>query len=440
MFLRLLSTNFLPAVGVKSSYLHSFLWVYCKFLYRIFITFVRYVSVILFDGMYRAISLKKKKFIDPRWLFAVGAVISALVTFSEISYFGNSDFEILRNTTASFWHGSIPYGEKGDGLFLYGPLFSIIFTPFALLPASIAPYLWNIFNFCLFFLAIFSLPDYFKTEQKCRFFLFLLPLAAISQLSFRFDTATVYLALFAFSLMERGFFKCGILLVLISAFSGVYGICQIITLAFYPKFLKNLGFAAVVAVIFSASPLLGFSFSDFSAYYQSWFASVWTCEMTQPFFTVFNLKPFFDEIPAWSASARAISFAVLFFLILIRRKRFSFFTFRAGVTGILMGWIVLFGMVSDIDTYLTALAGFMLWYYSKNSIAVIDRFLLWCNFIVLSVIPMDILFAGSVQDFLFYTVTLNVWVFAATWLWMLAYSFFGSKRSFFSQHVHHFPI
>lgn len=101
--------------------------------------------------MYRNLSLKKKKFIDPRWLFAVGLIISALVTYSEVAHLCNPDFEILRTTTVGFWHGSVPYGEKGEGLFLYGPLFSIIFTPFAFLPAGIAPYLWNIFNFCLFF-------------------------------------------------------------------------------------------------------------------------------------------------------------------------------------------------------------------------------------------------------------------------------------------------
>lgn len=390
--------------------------------------------------MYRNLSLKKKKFIDPRWLFAVGLIISALVTYSEVAHLCNPDFEILRTTTVGFWHGSVPYGEKGEGLFLYGPLFSIIFTPFAFLPAGIAPYLWNIFNFCLFFLSIFALPDYVKTEQKCRFFLFLLPLAAVSQLSFRFDTTTVYLALFAFSLMERGFYKCGITVILVSAFSGVYGIFQLITLLFYPKFWKNLGFAVAVAAVFSATPLLGFSFSDFAGYYQSWYAAVWTCEMTQPFFTVFNLKPFFHELPVWRASARAISCAALVILILMRKNRFSFFAFRAGVTGVLMGWAVLLGMVSDISTYLIALAGFMLWYYGKNSATAADRVVLWCNFFILSVIPIDILFSNTVQDFLFYTVTLNVWIFAITWLWMLAYSFFGSKRDLFSQHSYHLPL
>lgn len=384
--------------------------------------------------------MKKKKFIDPRWLFAAGLIISVLGTYSVVSYSGNPDFEILRTTTASFWHGSVPYGEKGDGLFLYGPLFSIIFTPFAFLPAGIAPYLWNVFNFCLFFLAVFSLPDYFRTEQKCRFFLFLLPLAAVSQLSFRFDMTTVYLALFAFSLMERGFLKCGIVLVLISAFSGVYGIFQLMTLLFYPRFWKNLGFAVVTAAVFAASPLLGFSFSDFTVFYQAWFDSIWACEMTQPFFTIFNIKPFFHDLPTWCALARAISFAVLLFLILIRKKRFQFSSFRAGVTGFLMGWAVLFGMVSDTNTYLIALAGFMLWYYSKDSATVTDRVLLWCNFIVLSVIPIDILFADIIRDFLFYTVTLNVWVFVITWLWMFGNLFFCSRKSFMSKQGLHYSF
>lgn len=381
--------------------------------------------------------MKKKRFIDPRWLLAAGVVVSVLSTYAVVANSASPGFEILRITTAEFWHGSVPYGEKGDGLFMYGPLFSVIFTPFALLPARLAPYLWNVFNMCLLFLAVFSLPDSIRTEQKCRFFLFLLPLAFISQLSFRFDMATVYFALFAFSLLERGFYKWGITVILVSAFSGVYGAAQLLTLPFYPRFWKNAGFAVVVALLFSAVPLAGFSLSSLGVFYQAWFASVSACEFSQPFYTVFYLEPFFPDLPAWSMTARIVSAAVLLIIILACRKRFGFFAFRAGATGVLLGWAVLFGMVSTASTYLIAFAGFLLWYYGKTQVSAMDRVFLWCNFIVLSVIPMDFLFSNTMQEILFNGFTLNVWVFAIAWLWMSACSFWGNRRKLFSQQFHY---
>ena len=384
--------------------------------------------------MNRDLSLRKKRFIDPRWLFAAASAISILATYSVTGYSGNPGFETLRSAADSFWHGVIPYGRDTASLFLYGPLFNIIFTPFALLPEWIAPYLWNFFNLSLFFLAVFSLPDSIRTEQKCRFFLFLLPLAIFSQLSFRFDIVSASLALFAFSLLESGFYKWGITVVLISAFSGGYGIIQLLTLPFYPRILKNTGYTFIAASVFFASPLLSFPLSDLTEYYRTWFASVSASEVSGPFYTLFCLKPLFRELHVWSMTARTAMLGFLLLIVFGCRKRASFFPFRAGATGILAGWAVLFGMTSTPDTYLIALSGFMLWYYSKPATCFMDRAVLWCNFAVLTAASPAVLFSETLREGLMNTATPNVWVFAATSIWMAAYTFFGSSHKFATQH------
>lgn len=393
--------------------------------------------------MYCDLSLKKKRFIDPRWLFAAGLVVSLLTTLSGVSCFGDNGFKVLCNATYDFWHGIVPYGTelcdvKECDLFLYGPLFNILFSPFLLVPYCIAPYLWNGLNFCLFFLAVFSLPEYFSTEQKCRFLLFMLPITVFVQLTFKFDIVTAYLALFAYSLLENGYYKWGVFFIMISAFSGIYGVFQLATLVLYPKFWKNMGLVISSGIVLAATPFMVFQFSDFTVYYKSWFAIMNKHVPCELFFSIFHLEPLLNAPLSWYSSGRILSFAILFLLIAVFKKRHTQPIFRAGVTGLLMGWIVLFGNISAAHTYMVAFSGFMLWYYSRHDYSFMNKILLWCNFAVISTIPVVIFLSESVRNFLFSKFPFNMWCFAITWLWMFVGLFFKNKKNRPPQNSHHF--
>ena len=116
-----------------------------------------------------------------------GSIIDTIVpllvlalSVSEVTRGRHKNFMIFAESTKLFWQQIAPYGANWPpaefpvrlDYFLYGPLFNILFAPFAYLPAWLGPIVWNVFNFTLWFAAIFTLPGKFTREEKCKSFLF----------------------------------------------------------------------------------------------------------------------------------------------------------------------------------------------------------------------------------------------------------------------------
>lgn len=71
-------------------------------------------------------------FLNRRNIFILGFVLTFVLTLLEVSHGKQYNFFTFQNGTFDFWKGEDPYGvEKYD--FLYGPLFAILFAPFAYL-------------------------------------------------------------------------------------------------------------------------------------------------------------------------------------------------------------------------------------------------------------------------------------------------------------------
>ena len=91
---------------------------------------------------------------------------------------GSNDFDtfylsgqaVLENHSM-YYQGEYYEGAPGQAPFLYAPIASIFFTPFALMPIQISAFLWNLFLACLFavnFLFLFSLCRLTKSELRIK--------------------------------------------------------------------------------------------------------------------------------------------------------------------------------------------------------------------------------------------------------------------------------
>ena len=160
-------------------------------------------------------------FLNRRNLFVIGFVLTFALTLLEVAHGKQHNFFTFQQSTIDFWNGESPYGKPYD--FLYGPLFSILFAPFAYMGSTVGPFVWNLMNFTLFFYAIFSVPRITEV-QKCKTYLYTALILATTQMSIQFNPVVAYLFLFAFSLLERGKPYPAILLILVSGFCKIYGI------------------------------------------------------------------------------------------------------------------------------------------------------------------------------------------------------------------------
>ena len=252
-------------------------------------------------------------FLNRRNLFVIGFVLTFVLTLLEVAHGKQHNFFTFQQSTIDFWSGESPYGKPYD--FLYGPLFSILFAPFAYMGSTVGPFVWNLMNFTLFFYAIFSVPRITEV-QKCKTYLYTALILATTQMSIQFNPVVAYLFLFAFSLLERGKPYPAILLILVSGFCKIYGIFELALLLCYPKFWRNMGFTIVLAAVLLVLPAVNLGFGGLIPHYERW-AEVLSGHVDQfQFYAVFNLYPIHDlltpvmtQVQIGSILALAVLFA-----------------------------------------------------------------------------------------------------------------------------------
>ena len=369
-------------------------------------------------------SIQKDKILTFRNVFILGLLVSFGVTLAEVLRWEQGNFFIFRQSTLDFWNGVNPYDpalwfRHGLDFFLYGPPFSVLFTPFALLPPALGPFAWNLFNYCLLAYAVYTLPR-LDAKVGSMILLYLVPIMAPGQLSFQYNITVCAMFLLAFNLLERGKGVWAVLLIMVSAMTKVYGLFEFSILLFYPKFWRNLGYAALFGVGLFLLPLLRVPLEGLLPYYHSWIDALGAHKDTRVWETFFSIRALWGgTAPAYAMWIQGGTLAALAALGIACRRKWSDFTFRAGALSILMGWIILLSNSAEKHTYIIALAGFLLWYWTRPRRTLLHKILYWANFAVLVLMPIDIICPVPVMKFFFNTLDANQWLFIFTWLVMI---------------------
>lgn len=223
--------------------------------------------------------------------------------------------------------------------------------------------------------------------------------------------------------MECKQFFWAILLIMSSALTKVYGIFQLGLLLCYPQFWRNLGYAVLSGLLLLLLPLLKLSTEAFIPYHQEWLYSLSSHHSGKIFDSIYYAEPWLSATRPYYRYVQMGSLAVLNSILLLNRKKYSNWAFRAQALAILMGWTILFSDAAEKHTYVIALAGYMLWYWSFAERQQIDKILFWATFILFCIVPIDIFVPKALMNIICYTLWLNVWVFLFLWLRMVWITF-----------------
>jgi hypothetical protein len=383
----------------------------------------------------KVLNFKNNSFRTPKNIFLFGLFFAFAVTLKEVLSLSYNNFQIFSFGSIDFWSNINPYSQwshlnlRGQYLdvFIYLPLFSILFTPFALLPSWIGAFCWNFFTYSLFYSSIFNLPDTydFKNKKFIFFISFLLLLATM--LSMQFNPVVAAIFLFSYTLLEKKHSFWAILLICISGFTKVYGIFQLSMLLFYPKFWKNVFYAIIISLVLFLAPLVRFNFFELTDYYQSWVVSISDHSKMQAYYSIY--RAIYSITPSINDYASKISIVVLFILFIVglyQQKQFkNSFKLRAQYLGILMSYTILFGLGSELHTYVIAMVGYAIWYIFSDK-SQIHKILLWINFFLLVIFPIDIICPVIISKFVLGKLHLGVIIFFITWC-MMVYKTFTNK-------------
>lgn len=368
-------------------------------------------------------------------MFWFGLSIGMLATLQQLLIEKHRNFLIFRHGTLDTWIHINPYlnWEHPLDKYVYGPLFSVFFLPFAVLPDWMGTFVWNACSYSIFFISIFSLPTaVVSSKNKTFIYWFLLPILLTSIHSFQYNVIIAAIFLIAFTLLEQKKYLLAISIILFSAFTKIYGIIQLGTIIFYDKIVRNIIIIILVSLVFWSASVINVHYEEIGHYYTSWFWALQQRHNPAEFYTIFRLLAFVGIDTTRSSHLIQIVFALILGIsTLMCYKKFKHLPFRVKALGVFMAWVILFGTASECHTYLIALLGYLLWYF-QGTRTIWDRILLWVNFAILIISPIDVFCPTFIHEYIFRTLHINEILFTITWAVMYYDTFWMPSNQVFT--------
>jgi len=278
----------------------------------------------------------------------------------------------------------------------YGPIFSIVIAPFAILPDYLGIPLWGLFNAGILAWAITQLP--LKSAQINAILWICLHELLTTLLGLQFNPLMTAIIIFSFVYIEKGKDFWSALFIVLGVFVKLYGI---VGLAFFffsknkIKFILSLFFWSVV--LFSL-PMLISSPEYIIQTYQEWFARLveknnknTELNSYQDISLMGMVRRFFQDSTIPNLPF-LISGVFLFGLHYLRIKEYKEETYRLMLLASVLIFTVIFSSGSESPTYIIAFVGVAIWFVIQpKPISNFYVALLIFAFLLTSLSPSDLI-------------------------------------------------
>lgn len=316
-----------------------------------------------------------------------------------------NNFLIYKYTFWHAWEGVSLYApapEYGDTNH-YGPLFSLIAAPFAVVPQGLGLVLWCAALAAALFFAIRALPVGRRAQVFLLWFCAHELLTALFMQQFNVATAAMIIATWA--CVERGKEGWAAFFIVVGTLVKLYGI---VGLAFF-FFVRRKGrFVAALAgwtALLFVAPMAISSPEYVVSQYGEWVASL-TEKGAQNLFSLYqnvSLLGFVRKVSGSAAFSDLWLIAgglLLFALPYLRIGQYRNVPFRLATLASVLLFVVLFSTGSESSSYIIALAGVSVWYATVPwQRSRWDLVLLVFAFVLTSLSPSDLFPRGVRQTY-----------------------------------------
>lgn len=307
----------------------------------------------------------KKILSDPRtllWLWMIIA-ISGMTRFHH-----NNNFLIFRQ---SFWHviHQLPlythYPQEYFDLYLYGPPFSLLIAPFAVLPVWLGMLLWLVVLSLLLYAAIRHSPLVPWQQVLVYWFCAHELLNAIQMQQFNIAIAAIILLSYTLIRQEKDFWAASV--IMLGAFVKVYGIVGLAFLPFSRHKARLLASLVLWAVVWFAAPMLIASPEYVVGQYGEWIDTLVSKNADNMFshgtnISLLGLVRKISGSDAYSDLWLIVPGLALFALPYLRVRQYECEAFRQTLLASVLMFTVLFSTGSENSTYIIAVVGVAIWY------------------------------------------------------------------------------
>lgn len=346
----------------------------------------------------------KPFFSNPRTLFGLWTLLAVVAGLTKIAPHRHNNFLIFRGV---FWHTIQKlslydfYPTEYNDHNHYGPIFSLVIAPFAVVPDAIGLLGWLVVLALGMYYAVRRLP----LEEGRQIFLYWFCahelLTALQMQQFNIAIAAIIIG--SFAAIERGREVTAAFLIVLGTFVKLYGV---VGLAFFffvkrkPRFILALIGWSVVCFV---APMLISSPEYVVGQYVEWYERLAAKNGENTFSLMQNIS-LLGMIRKVSGSASysdllvILPGLVLFGLPYLRFGQYRHLAFRYAILSSVLLFVVLFSTGSESSTYIIPFAGIALWYTTSPwKRSGWDVALLVFAFVLSSLSPSD-LFPRSLRE------------------------------------------
>ena len=313
----------------------------------------------------------KPFFTNPRTLFGLWTLLAVVAGLTKMAPHRHNNFLIFRGV---FWHTIQKlslydfYPTEYNDHNHYGPIFSLVIAPFAVVPDAIGLLGWLVALALGMYYAVRRLP----LEEGRQIFLYWFCahelLTALQMQQFNIAIAAIIIG--SFAAIEKGREVTAAFLIVLGTFVKLYGV---VGLAFFffvkrkPRFILALIGWSVVCFV---APMLISSPEYVLGQYVEWYERLAAKNGENTFALMQNIS-LLGMIRKISGSAAYSDLWVilpglaLFGLPYLRFGQYRHLAFRYGILSSVLLFVVLFSTGSESSTYIIPFAGIALWYVTS---------------------------------------------------------------------------
>lgn len=313
---------------------------------------------------------------ENNYVCLVWLIITLLFSIQGVASFRYNNYLIFENTFRNLIHQQNLYNlypAFHEDANHYGPVFSVLIAPFAILPNQIALFLWNIFNCLILFKSIQMLD--ITVRQKNIICWIAVPVLIVSMLSEQFNPTAGALIILSFTQLnvKKGFWSAAF--IVLGTFIKLYGIMGLAFFFFVkdkPRFILYLIFWMA---IFFALPMLFSSPAFIIQSYQDWFNSLVHKNQANVAdassdLSILGFVRSLAGKPEMSNLPMLLVGCIIFMLPFINIRNYQKTKFKQYILASALLFPVLFSSGAEDCTYIISITGVGIWYiYDQAKLA-----------------------------------------------------------------------
>ena len=310
----------------------------------------------------------KKILTDFRFIFAVW-IIMALIPW--LSRWLNDKFDLDYSIFYhSFWHAwqqmplYIIYPEDGN-YFLYGPLFTVLMAPLAVLPYQLGRLLWMLLITVIPYWSIRK--TCFSRSQQVFLLWFVAAEAYLCTLDSESNSLILAGLIFTYYLISREKDHWAALVIALGTATKLFGIVGLAFLPFSRHKIKLCAWTALWLAVLLVLPMAVFGFEYVWQQYLAWYdVLVHKNELNQfaagQNVSLLGIVRKVSGCATYSDLWLMIPGAALFALPYLRFRQYRHEAFRQSVLASVLMFVILFSTSSENYGYIIAMTGVGIWY------------------------------------------------------------------------------